>query len=106
DEKGRLVMVMQKAATAGFIRRITYSYAGNDRLVGRLVEYAEVDLGGNIGPWRIEDRQAVLDADHLPADTTFVWDPIVDRLVSIFKAGASENPLIDTNGGLLRQIIH
>src|SRR5439155_6078215 len=45
DEKGRLVMVMQKAATAGFIRRITYSYGGNDRLVGRLVEYTEVDLG-------------------------------------------------------------
>ncbi len=43
DEKGRLTSVTEKPTSAnGKIRRILYDYDGNDRLVGRRAEMAEV----------------------------------------------------------------
>ncbi len=43
DEKGRLTSVTEKPTSAnGEIRRILYDYDGNDRLVGRRAEMAEV----------------------------------------------------------------
>ena len=104
DVKGRLTVVTDKS-TVPPTRRVLYFYDGNDRLVGRRTEYVAV---ANPAPsdWKLEDRPSILSADGLPADTTFVWDPISDRVVSLYKAGASLNPTIDANGGLLRQIIH
>ncbi|HEX6639491.1 MAG TPA: RHS repeat-associated core domain-containing protein [Thermoanaerobaculia bacterium] len=52
----------------------------------------------------MENRPQILNLDGLPAETTFVWDPISDRLVAVFKAGATATT--DANGGLLKQIIH
>ena len=104
DVKGRLIVVTEKAA-APPIRRLLYSYDGNDRMIGRRAEYANVQNPAP-GDWKPEDRPSILSADGLPADTTFVWDPVSDRLVSLFRAGASLNPGLDANGGLLRQVIH
>ncbi|HVS32819.1 MAG TPA: Ig-like domain-containing protein [Thermoanaerobaculia bacterium] len=107
DAKGRLASVTQK--TSGpIIRRVKYSYDGGGHLVGRRAEYANVT--GTDPPeqdaWKLEDRADILASDALPAETTFVWDPITDVLVALFRTGASKNPDIDANGGLLRQIIH
>ncbi|HEV8657778.1 MAG TPA: HNH/ENDO VII family nuclease [Thermoanaerobaculia bacterium] len=104
DAKGRLTVVTDKSAVPP-IRRVLYSYDGNDRLVGRRSEYATV-ANPATSDWKLEDRASIISADGLPAETTFVWDPVSDRLVALFKAGASQNPAIDANGGLLRQIIH
>jgi RHS repeat-associated protein len=104
DVKGRLTTVTDKSAVPP-IRRVLYSYDGNNRLVGRRTEYATV-VNPAASDWKLEDRPSILSADGLPAETTFVWDPVSDRLVSLFTAGASQNPTIDANGGLLRQIIH
>jgi len=102
DVKGRLVRATEKA-TIPPIRRATYTYSGTNRVVGRRAEYATV-ASPVPADWRLEDRPPILSADGLPAETTFVWDPITDRLVSVFKAGAT--PVTDANGGLLKQIIH
>jgi RHS repeat-associated protein len=99
DVKGRLIRATEKT-TVGAIRSIAYSYSGMGRLVGRRAEYSS---SATAPIWRLEDRPQILAADGLPADTTFVWDPITDRLVSIFKAGATTT---DAHGGLLKQIIH
>jgi RHS repeat-associated protein len=101
DAKGRLISATEKATVAP-IRRARYSYSGANRLVGRTAEYASVASPAP-ADWKIEDRPHILRADGLPAETTFVWDPITDRLVSIFKAGATAT---DAHGGLLKQIIH
>jgi RHS repeat-associated protein len=103
DEKGRLSVVTQKSSAP---RRVKYVYDGNDRMIGRRAEYAGVTSNPTETDWRLEDRAQVIAADALPPDATFVWDPIDDQLVAIFKAGASENQLIDDNGGLVRQILH
>src|SRR5437867_8567451 len=106
DAKGHLAVVTQKSSGVT-VRRVKYFYDGRDRLVGRRAEYAVVLIGPpQPGDWKLEDRPEVLSSDTLPAEITFVWDPMSDRIVSIFKAGASQNPDIDANGGLLRQIIH
>ena len=108
DTKGRVASVTQKSGgTTGFVRRIHYSYAGNNRMVGRLAEYAAVVAGTPPLPadWRIEDRPDILQADALPADSSFVWDPITDTIVAIFKTGSSEATTNDTNGGLVRQVM-
>jgi RHS repeat-associated protein len=107
DTKGRLITVAQRSGSLA-LRRAKYFYDGRNRLVGRRTEYAVVTLGTEPRPedWRLEDRPEVLASDALPAETTFVWDPITDQLVAIFKAGASENTPQDGSGGLLRQIIH
>jgi len=100
DVKGRLARATQKA-TVGPIRSMSYTYSGMGRLVGRRAEYAP---SSSSPVWQLEDRPQILSADGLPAETTFVWDPITDRLVSIFKAGATVTT--DAHGGLLKQIIH
>jgi RHS repeat-associated protein len=99
DVKGRLVRATE-IATAAPTRRIEYTYNGAGRVVGRRAEY--LSPAGSLS-WQLEDRPQILAADGLPADTTFVWDPITDRLVSVFKAGATP---ADPHGGLLKQIIH
>src|SRR5690349_3644890 len=100
DVKGRLITATEKA-TVGPIRRIVYEYTGTGRLVGRR---AETSSSASAPSWQLETHPQILNLDGLPAETTFVWDPISDRLVSVFKAGAT--PSTDANGGLLKQIIH
>jgi RHS repeat-associated protein len=100
DVKGRLIRATQKA-TVGPIRSIAYTYSGAGRMVGRRAEYSS---SATTPAWQIEDRPQILNLDGLPADTTFVWDPITDRLVSVFKAGATATT--DAHGGLLKQVIH
>ena len=107
DAKGRLVSVAEnKEATT--LRRARYFYDPKGRMVGRRAEYAVVALGVEPEPndWKLEDRPAVLAVDALPAETTFVWDPMSDQLVAIFEAGSSEAINPGASGGLLRQIIH
>ncbi|HEX4935510.1 MAG TPA: hypothetical protein VFV33_20155, partial [Gemmatimonadaceae bacterium] len=94
DARGRMIRATEK----GGGRRIHYFYSGSNRVVGRRAEYGP--------PYRLEDRPAVLDEDGLPPDVTYVWDPITDRIAAIYKTGSSQNPSIDANGGLVRQIIH
>jgi RHS repeat-associated protein len=109
DEKHRLIWVAEKPASTAFpIRRILYSYDANNRLVGRTAQYATLPtlttpLDTLI--WKTEDRPTIMAADGIPPELTFVWDPVTDRLLSIFKAGASASPG-DPNGNLLRQFIH
>jgi RHS repeat-associated protein len=103
DLKGRLSVVTQKSASP---RRVKYFYSGDDRMVGRRAEYAGATSNPTETDWKLEDRFEVIAADALPPDATFVWDPVDDQLVAIYKAGASQNPQIDENGGLVRQIIH
>jgi RHS repeat-associated protein len=80
-------------------RRITYTYNPNNRVVGRLAERA---FGST---WATEDRGDILTQDGLPADTTWVWDPITDRLVAIYEAGKSA-AATSPQAGLLRQFLH
>ncbi|MFL6246086.1 MAG: Ig-like domain-containing protein [Thermoanaerobaculia bacterium] len=101
DVKGRLLRATAKAPAPPF-RRVVYAYSGSDRLVGRRAEYATV-VSPQAADWKLEDRAAVLSMDGLPADTTFVWDPISDRLAAVYKAGATAN---DLHGGLIKQVIH
>jgi len=109
DEKRRLVWVAEKVlSTASPIRRILYSYDANDRLVGRTAQYATLPTLStpyDTLTWQTEDRPTVIAADGVAPELTFVWDPVTDRLLSIFKSGASASP-IDPNKNLLRQFIH
>ena len=89
DTRGRLTTVTEKSTMNA--RRFIYFYSATDRIVGRRAEYL------NSGTWTLEDRSDILASDGLPAETTFVWDPISDQLVAVFKKGGSE---------LIRQIIH
>lgn len=95
DARGRLIHATEKSTVTPY-RRITYAYSGNDRMVGRRAEYTNL---ANPTPqdWKLEDRPSILNADGLPADTTFVWDLITDRLASVHAAGSSVP---------LRQVIH
>jgi RHS repeat-associated protein len=96
DARGRLIRATEKT-TLPPTRRILYTYTGGGRIAGRRAEYANVASPGD-NDWKLEDRASVLAADSLPADTTFVWDPITDRLVSVFAAGSPDAPL--------KQILH
>jgi RHS repeat-associated protein len=42
----------------------------------------------------------------LPADTTWVWDPVTDRLVAIYATGASTAEDVTAEAGLVRQVLH
>jgi RHS repeat-associated protein len=98
DEKERLIAVAEKpTATGTTIRRVAYVYDGNDRLVGRTAQNAVVTSLGGPFSWQTETRPDFLAADGLPAETTFVWDAVDDRLVSIFQA---------SNPTPIKQIIH
>jgi RHS repeat-associated protein len=82
------------------IRRVRYVYDGNDRRIGRTAEYAPLPAVGVMPEetdWRVEDRPDILASDGLPADVTYVWDPVADRLVAVFDAAT---------GQLIRQMIH
>jgi len=89
DTRGRLTTVTEKSATNA--RRFLYFYGATDRIVGRRAEYLTA------GTWTLEDRSDILASDVLPAETTFVWDPISDQLLAVLKKGG---------GDLIRQIIH
>ena len=95
DAFGRLASI--SSTTAG--RKIEYVWDPNDRLVGRIAYKLLLTT------WAVEDRAEVLVSDGLPARTTFVWDPFVDRLVSIFEEGKS---MVGggAESGLLRQYLH
>ncbi|MEO8382329.1 MAG: RHS repeat-associated core domain-containing protein, partial [Acidobacteriota bacterium] len=96
DARGRLIRATEKS-TLPPVRRALYTYTGAGRLVGRTVEYANV-ANPAPGDWKVEDRAQVLVDDGLPAETTFIWDPVTDRLVAVYRAGATNAPL--------KQIIH
>jgi RHS repeat-associated protein len=108
DEKGRLTIATEKPKSTGFpLRRVRYFYNGNNRMVGRRAESAPINsLSDPVDSlsWQLETRANILAIDGLPAETTFVWDPISDNIVSVFKAGAADPS--DTNGGLLKQVVH
>ncbi|MGA7613552.1 MAG: RHS repeat-associated core domain-containing protein [Thermoanaerobaculia bacterium] len=101
DVRGRLVSKENDAAG----RRIVYDYDPNDRVVGRTAWQKEAD-----GSWTLETRTTVLARDGLPAETTFVWDPISDTLIAMYDSAivrgaiAAGNP--EPDAGLLRQILH
>src|ERR1051325_2303884 len=61
-------------------RQIEYVYDPRGRLIGRTAKRTDGTL---------ETDPAVLAADGLPAESTFVWDVITDRLVAIFAAGSA-----------------
>jgi hypothetical protein len=96
DPLGRLIRLTRAAAVAGQPRRYEYEYNAANRLVGRRACS------------NADDEPCVPhhgSSDGLPAETTFVWDPIVDRLLAICETGRSTG----TEGeyaGLLRQYVH
>jgi RHS repeat-associated protein len=94
DPEGR-VAALQKGS-----ERIEFTYGPTGRLVGRHA------FKKNGAAWDNEDRQSILDADGLPAETTFVWDPVVDRLVAIFEANNSAGSAPAPDAGLVRQYLH
>ncbi|HWS70945.1 MAG TPA: hypothetical protein VN605_02475 [Thermoanaerobaculia bacterium] len=96
DEHDRLISRMNE--TLG--RRISYLYDPNGRMIGRTAYKASGT------DWVVEDRPSLLASDSLPPDVTFVWDPISDRLVSMFVAGASTQTGASSYAGLLRQYVH
>jgi RHS repeat-associated protein len=96
DARGRLIRATEKTSVPP-TRRIVYTYTGGGRIAGRRAEYANVANPGD-DDWKLEDRAPILAADALPPDTTFVWDPITDRLISVFGAGEPTAPL--------KQILH
>ncbi|MGN6187073.1 MAG: hypothetical protein ACTHQM_25840, partial [Thermoanaerobaculia bacterium] len=98
DARGRLTTMREKNGITP--RRIVFTYSGLNRVVGRRAEYAAINNPRDDRPedWKLEDRASVIAADGLPADTTFVWDLVTDRLVSVYAAGS--------NGDPLKQIIH
>jgi RHS repeat-associated protein len=96
DARGRLIRATEKS-TLPPIRRKSYSYTGTGRLIGRRAEYANV-ASPKESDWKLEDRASILSSDGLPAETTFAWDPITDRLLAVYRAGATSAPV--------KQIIH
>jgi RHS repeat-associated protein len=102
DAKGRLISATELGVTAPK-RRVLYTYSGTGRLIGRRAEYTNDPNPTGDDDWNLEDRMQVFAADGLPADTTFVWDPVSDNLLAVYKAGAPEE---DIHGGLLKQVIH
>lgn len=84
-------------------RRIEYTYDPRGRVVGR------VAFQGAPGAWTVETRGPVLARDGLPPRTTWVWDPVNDRLLAIYNEGASApggSTPPDPSAGLIRQYIH
>jgi RHS repeat-associated protein len=96
DERSRLVSTWSPAEG----RKIDYVYDPMGHIVGRTA-YQSNGSGG----WTLETRTNVLARDGLPASTTFVWDPVVERLVAVFEAGASIGAT-SAETGLLRQYLH
>jgi large repetitive protein len=109
DVKGRLDWVAEHATSAGAeIRRILYTYDGNNRLIGRTAQAADVTtlpVSYDTLPWNLETRQQFIAADGIPAEMTFVWDPISDRIITVVRANNSRLAN-DPNNNTLKQIIH
>ncbi|HKS23398.1 MAG TPA: Ig-like domain-containing protein [Thermoanaerobaculia bacterium] len=111
DEKGRLDWAAEvPTSTAAPIRRIVYGYDGNNRIVGRTAQFATpttitAPIPYETFAWTTENRSQVLSADGLPAETTFIWDPVTDRLIAIKRTGASANTS-DPYNNVLKQVIH
>jgi RHS repeat-associated protein len=107
DAKGMLESVTEKPISSQVpIRRVLYYYDGNHRMVGRRSETATpVTLSAPLSTldWQLETRANILSADGLPAEVTFVWDPVSDNMVSVVQAGGAPS---DPNAGVLKQIIH
>ncbi|MEO8033612.1 MAG: RHS repeat-associated core domain-containing protein, partial [Acidobacteriota bacterium] len=100
DELGRLT----SASNTGSLRTIEYTYNPAGRIVGR-----RICLASSGATCVLENSPGTVGADGLPSDTTFVWDPLTDRLLSIFEAGKSVAPPGGTVGptdGLVRQFVH
>ncbi|MGK2860042.1 MAG: Ig-like domain-containing protein [Thermoanaerobaculia bacterium] len=99
DAAGRLEMV--ESTPLG--RRIVYDYDPNDRMIGRTALQRNSD-----GSWSLETRAGVLARDALPAETTFVWDVVADRLVSVFDSAVARSGATAANpeAALLRQYLH
>ncbi|HET8798096.1 MAG TPA: RHS repeat-associated core domain-containing protein, partial [Thermoanaerobaculia bacterium] len=97
DAKGRLIVATEKTSVPP-TRRMHYVYSGTGRVIGRRAEYTTAS-SPSANDWKLEDRPQIVDAAGLPADATFVWDPISDRLVSVFRAGATGDPLKQTIHG-------
>ncbi|MCM2317215.1 MAG: hypothetical protein NDJ92_18880, partial [Thermoanaerobaculia bacterium] len=93
DSFGRVVRVESDD------RRIDYVYDPNGRIVGRSAQRRSGEA------WITEDRGGVLGNDGLLASTTWVWDPVTDRLVAIWEEGRSIGAN-DAQAGLLRQYLH
>ena len=94
DEFGRLTKIENAD------RVIEYVYDPHGRIVGRTA--SQKTGSGNIP----ETRAEVLVGDGLPAQTTWVWDSVVDRLVAIYETGASTAPGAAPDAGLIRQYLH
>ncbi|HWW59738.1 MAG TPA: RHS repeat-associated core domain-containing protein, partial [Thermoanaerobaculia bacterium] len=88
DEKQRLVAVTEKPKTAGTLRRVIYAYDGNNRRIGRTAQTAQLTSLGT----PVDDRNW-----QLETETTFVWDPISDRLLEVVRTA---------DGAILEQIVH
>jgi RHS repeat-associated protein len=99
DEFGRLLSVESSD------RKIEYTYDPRGRIIGRT---AYQKSGGST---TVETRTFVLTGDGLPAQTTWVWDPVVDRLIAVYETGKS-TPAPGTTtpppaeAGLVRQYLH
>ncbi len=109
DQKGRLDWAAEKATATGVvIRRILYTYDGNNRLIGRTAQAATVtSLTANYDTftWNLEIRPEVIAIDGIPAETTFVWDAVSDRIITVARTGDSTLSN-DPNHNILKQIIH
>ena len=82
-------------------RRVDYLWDPAGRLIGRTA----FRLDGT-SSWVPEDRGEAIAHDGIPADTTFVWDPVSDRLLAIYEAGKSVSGTGGTTAGLVRQYLH
>lgn len=80
DENGRLVTLSRGTA------QIRYTYGPHGRIVGRTAQNVTGDV--------------------LPAQTTWVWDPLVDRLLAIYEAGKSVEDGAGADAGLIQQFLH
>ncbi|MEA2572468.1 MAG: hypothetical protein QOI24_4469 [Acidobacteriota bacterium] len=89
------------ASSTSIGRRVEYTWNPANRIVGR----SAFRLTG-ADAWVTEDRANILSSDGLPADATFVWDPVVDRIVAMYVAGASTGNGATADAGLLRQYLH
>lgn len=101
DALGRLVQLTRILPEPDQPARFEYDYNPLNRVVGR-----RVCTNTDANPCALETRTNVLARDGLPAHTTFVWDSITDRLLSIFEAEKSTAAGADEYAGLQRQYIH
>ncbi len=104
DVLGHLSALQQILAEDGAPgpRRVEYDRDPSGRIIGRRSGFI-VD-----GQFQLEPDGVSLARDGLPANATFAWDPVADRLVAVFAAGASQTEAADANPlqGLFLQTLH